>query len=252
MTDFGPIAWVAVFYEIGIIWVLGVLSGLAIKRYMAKKNKLVRLLTTMFLFYFGAVVFSLVSKVINAVWGGVPYLALDPAGLWIVSRLHAGRFSFVCVIISTLFAYEFKVNVFHDGKHKKIMRILLYVASVVSIAYQIFVYEFDVSKPGANQLLEVLGFADMLLLTAAVYIPFLKEAYRTWSRLSEPKYKQAFRSLIIMAIGFISIFVCFLLDRVMLIVADWPYSIFYFMAWVCAIIAIYSGYRGYLYPKTKV
>lgn len=123
--------------------------------------------------------------------------------------------------------------------------------SAISIVYQVFVYDFDTSKPGANQMLEVISFAIMLVLTISVYIPFLRHASKTWKRVDEPKYKSAFKSLVIMAIGFITIFICFLMDRLMLIFFQWAYSIFYFMAWIFAIIAIYAAYRGYLYPKSQ-
>jgi hypothetical protein len=250
MADFGIWAWVALFYEIAIIIVFSVFLSLVIRRYLEKKNKMTRLMVKMFVCYQIGILFSIVSKFFNARWGGVPYESVNAELLWLVARLHAGRFGFMAILLGTFFAYQMNVEIF-EKKISERKFLFMIIFTVVTEAIMLFLYEFNSTVGKAVQSFELVAFAFMLVYMIAVYFPFMIKAFLLSKRIEEPIYCKAVKSLGVMAMSLILIFLCFVLDRLMLILFNWAYSIFYFLGWVWAIIAIYAAYAGYIMPSSK-
>ena len=249
MAEFGIWAWVGLYYEIGILIVYSTFLFLVIQRYYEKKNPLTKLLVWVFIFYALAIVFSIVSKVFNAVWGGVPYLIVDAEDLWIIARLHSGRFGFACAIIATMITFHFSKKVFEkDIQMKKVLPVQIFGAIIV--IFQVVVYEFNTDTGKSNGTYDILAFVLMFVFMLIVYTPFMYQTLRLKGRIEGDNYKKAFKSLGVMAFAFMMIFCSFLLDRIMLLTIGWAYSVFYFMAWAFAIVGIISAYLGYIKPKS--
>ena len=68
-------------------------------------------------------------------------------------------------------------------------------------------------------------------------------------RIEDPIYRKAIHSITFMAWCFIAIFLCFLLDQIVAIPTGWASNIFYYLAWMWAVLAIGSSYLGYLKPS---
>jgi phage-related holin len=87
---------------------------------------------------------------------------------------------------------------------------------------------------------------------ALIYIPFMVKSLNAYKSVENPKYKKAFMSLAIMSLSLILVLVNQLIDRLfMIFLGIAGYTIFYFLAWACAIIAALSAYLGYIRPKTR-
>ncbi len=250
--DFGIIADVAFFYEVGIFIVFNILLWMVIQRRKEKKTDLTDILFKVFLGYDVAILFSAVSKMFNAIWGGVPEVYYDSDALWLIARLHAGRFGFVGVIIGTIYSYELFLRVFKKDMPETQRKLVIGVGIII-IIFLAVVYQFNTDAGGAVQIYELIAFGLILLYMMVVYIPFMKNAFQLARRIpdEEAVYKKGIKSLGYMATSFIMIFFSFVLDRLMLILFNWAYSVFYFLAWAFVLVGTYSAYTGFIKPSVK-
>jgi hypothetical protein len=185
----------------------------------------------------------------NAVYGGVP-LDTPIEILWLIGRLHAGRIGFIGVTIATMFTFTFSEQIF-EKKPNKTKQIIVYLFGLGVCLFLAIAYQFNQETWKAVQTYEIVGFILIFLFMLITYFPMMLKCFRLASRMDEPVYKTGFQALGYMSLGFLLIFFSFLLDRVMLITIGWAYSIFYFLAWLFAVFAIYAAYKGYIAPKSK-
>ena len=61
--------------------------------------------------------------------------------------------------------------------------------------------------------------------------------------------KATFKALAVMSLFFILTFLNFLLDQVVPAITAVGFTIFYFAAWICAVVAIVLTYYGYIKPR---
>src|SRR6056297_1754232 len=106
MADFGIIADIAFAYELVIFIIYNILLYLVYQRKKEKPTDLTKILFRVFVGYSFAIIFSAISKMFNSIWGGVPYMSIPDNTLWLVARLHAGRFGFIGVVVGTMYSYE--------------------------------------------------------------------------------------------------------------------------------------------------
>ena len=83
-----------------------------------------------------------------------------------------------------------------------------------------------------------------------IYGTFMARALKLRKDVQEPQIKRAFGSLALMAFSFIVTFCCFLIDQIYGFLGIGAYSIFYYMAWIWAIIGMLGTYLGYITPKS--
>jgi hypothetical protein len=250
-TDFGWIANFAFFYEIAIFIIFNNLLYLVNKYKKIKPTNLKNLSFKMFVGYSIAILFSIISKYINAFYGGVPESIYDSPYVGLVGRLHGARFSFIGVIIGTMFAYELYLQIFQK-KIPEITRKIVLSSGIAIIVFLGGVYIFNPETGRAVQLYEILAFFLLLAYAAIVYIPFTFRSFSLARQLKyaegEDKYRQAVISLGGACLSFIFIFLSLILDRILLIGWGIAYSFFYFVAWIFAIIAIWLVYSGVIKP----
>jgi hypothetical protein len=248
MSGFGIVAWVAVVYESCILGLFTMLIRAIVKRYLEKKNTTTRLLMAIFILYGLGIMFSLITVIINAVWGGIPYTILPESEIWLVGRLHDGRFGFVVIILASVLSYELKVKIIDDGKYNKVYRILLYAFSALNVVFQVGFYGFNTVTGKSVTLFQVLSVLLMVIQTCLVYFKITINFFAL-SRRVERQYKNPIRYLGVVHLGFILVFLFFALDGLMLILYAWAYSTFYWFIWMCAVVSIIACYYGYIKPS---
>jgi hypothetical protein len=239
-------------FESFVIIIALILLVLVYLKYNQKKHRLTLYLLTIFLFYALAIIFSWLSKVL-ILYSGINYIgdrALPDPGTplsWILYRIIDFRISFVFMTIAIYLSYVLKVNVFEKG-YNKVNRILVYVYMVATLIFTLFGYiseEFILEK----FLLDVIAFLLIFIFMAAIYFPFLYRAIQSY-KSAEKVFKNAFLSLALMSLFFIMIPLNFLFDRILILMGEPGFSIFYFLAWIFAILGILGAYFGYIRPRS--
>ena len=84
-----------------------------------------------------------------------------------------------------------------------------------------------------------------------VYAPFLRRSIESYRGVEEKTYKQAFLSLAVMSFSFMLIFLNFAIDRMLIFLGSPGFTVFYFLAWISAIVGIFGAYLGYVRPKSS-
>lgn len=245
------IALIALIYEacISIVF-LGILF-MGYRRKREKDTELTRLLFSIFIGWSMASVFLLLQKIINYVFGGVPYQELSPTAVYFVGLIHSGRFGYVSVIMATVCAYYMYLRVFKskDVVPKKQKQIALTIGIVISV-YISTAYQFNYTTGRENPIFMIFGFTALFIFVVAVYLPFSFEAFKLARRLTKEEiiYKKGIISLGIMSLCIVLMFIFFLIDQILLITQGIKYSAFYFSGWMFAIFGLYLAYLGYLKP----
>ncbi len=229
-------------FESFIIIFSAVLLVLILKKYLIKRHKLTRLLFLIFLGYFIAILFSWLSKVfvvtqLNVVQDG-SIIA------WMYNIITDFRLSEFFVTIAIFLSYILKVNVFEKG-YKTLQKYVIIIYGIFSCVYVLFIYE------NGNTLLDIIAFLIVFIYMVMVYAPFLRRAIESYRAVEEKTYKQAFLSLAIMSFSFMLIFLNFAIDRVLIFLGSPGFTVFYFLAWIFAIVGIFGAYYGYIRPKSK-
>ncbi|MFX1392070.1 MAG: hypothetical protein ACFFAH_00720 [Promethearchaeota archaeon] len=242
--------FIGMVFEAVIIISASTLLILIFKKCLEKKHKLTLYLLIIFLNFTIAIVFSWLSKVLR-LYSGLDYLTnpsvKDPGTLesWFLLRIVAFRFTMIFVTIAILFTYVLKINIF-EKESNKIQKVIVFLYAGFSIVYMLFVYI------KGNLLLDIVTFSIVLIYMSMIYIPFIIRSFKAYKGVEDSTFKKAFLSLIIMAICLILIFICQIIDRVLMIILDISgYTFFYFLGWTFAIIAILCAYLGYIRPKSK-
>ncbi|MBD3342629.1 MAG: hypothetical protein GF353_26245 [Candidatus Lokiarchaeota archaeon] len=235
-------------YELIIILISAILLILILKRYQIKKHRLTLILFFIFLNLTLAIIFSWLSKLI-VLYSQINYLednTLPDPGTpfaWIMFRIIEFRISFVFVSIGTILSYILKVRVFDQG-YKPYERNLIFSFGIFTILYAFFVFI------RGFLFLDVLAFLFVSILMIIVYIPFLFRCFNAYTSVEKRTYQIAFISLAIMSLSFVLIFIMFLIDRVLILLGDPGFTVFYFAAWAFSIIGIVSAYLGYIRPRS--
>ena len=229
-------------FEIFILTFAAVLLVLILKKYLIKRHKLTRLLFLIFLGYFIAILFSWLSKVfvvtqLNVVQDGSIIT-------WMLNLIIDFRLSEFFVTIAIFLSYILKVNVFEKG-YNTLQKYVIIIYGIFSCVYVLFIYE------NGNTLLDIIAFLIVFIYMVMVYAPFLRRSIESYRAVEEKTYKQAFLSLAIMSFSFMLIFLNFAIDRVLIFLGSPGFTVFYFLAWIFAIVGIFGAYYGYIRPKSK-
>ena len=229
-------------FEIFIIFFSAVLLLLIIKKYFIKRHKLTRLLLIIFTGYFLAILFSWISKVFVVVQLNV--IQDGSIIAWMFNIILDFRLSEFFVTVAIFLSYILKVNVFEKG-YNTLQKYIIIIYGIFTCVYVLIIYEND------NVLLDIIAFLLVFIYMVMVYIPFLRRAIQSYRGVEEKIYKQAFLSLAIMSFSFTLIFLNFAIDRVLIFLGSPGFTLFYFLAWISAIVGIFGTYYGYIRPKAS-
>ena len=246
---FNRIEFIALLYEGLIALIFVVFLLLFWRRYKQIKNKLTLYLFLVFVNFFFALIFSWLSKYL-VLFSGLNYLSIlnakDPNTLesWIFLRILDFRISFIFVSFACIFTYIFKYKLFETNV-KKFQKYIVFCYGGFTAIYSMFIYEKD------NNLLDTITFLFVAILIIAIYLPFMIKTIIIYKIDQQEFIKKKLLSLTFMAFFFILIFVCFFIDRLLILFGFLGYTIFYFLAWLCGIFALMFAYIGYLKPKRE-
>lgn len=249
MALFQSLIFIGFLFETFIIIFSAILLILILQRYFIKHHKLTLYLFLIFLSWLLAIIFSWLSKVLE-LYSNIPYLAIgstsDPGTLesWIILRIVAFRISFVFVTIGTILSYLLKVNAF-DKEFNKTQSMVVYAFGFFTVFYSFVVYQ------RGTIIFDVFAFLFVLILIAIVYLPFMISAYTTSKSVNDPTYKRAFQTLAFMSLCLVLVMLMFLIDRILMLLGNPGFTIFYFLAWIFVILAFLGAYLGYIRPKSS-
>lgn len=238
-------------YELIIIVIVTVFLILVLQKYFERRHKLTLYLFIIFLNFTLAIVFSWLSKVLR-LYSGINYL-IDPAvpdpltvESWFLLRIVSFRFTMIFTIIALLYYYILKLNLFEEESKKlgKVYDYIIYSYAGIAILYMLIVYI------KGNYILDILTFLIIFGYICLVQIPFMSNCYQSYKAVDDPNYSRGFLSLFLMSLSFILVFVCQLIDRIiMAMTGTIGYTVFYFLGWGFVILAIFFSYFGYIRPK---
>ncbi|NVM46359.1 MAG: ABC transporter ATP-binding protein [Candidatus Lokiarchaeota archaeon] len=234
--------FVGMVFETFIIVISAVLLVLIIKKYFIKRHNLTRLLLIIFTCYLLAIIFSWISKVI--VFTQLSVIQDGSIIAWMYNLIVDFRVSEFFVTIAIFLSYILKVNVFEKG-YNAIHKYIIIIYGIFACVYVLIIYELD------NTLLDIVAFLIVFIYMVMVYVPFLRRAIQSYRGVEEKVYKQAFLSLAIMSFSFTLIFLNFAIDRVLIFLGSPGFTVFYFLAWISAIVGIFGTYYGYIRPKSS-
>ncbi|MFX1566749.1 MAG: hypothetical protein ACFFCV_00120 [Promethearchaeota archaeon] len=227
-------------FEIFIIIFAAILLILITRKYFIKRHKLTRLLLIIFIAYFIAIFFSWLSKIF--VFLGFTAVQDGSIGAWLYNIITDFRLSEFFVTIAIFLSYILKVNVFEKG-YNTVQKYVIIIYGVFACVYVLFIYV------SGNTLLDILAFLIVFIYMVMVYGPFLRRSIESYKAVEGKAYRQAFLSLAIMSISFMLIFLNFAIDRLLIFLGSPGFTVFYFLAWIFALIGIFGAYYGYIRPK---
>ncbi len=229
-------------YESGIIFLFLILIVLIIVHYSKKKTPNTFLLLASFTCMFFAIIFSWLSKFILIQMDITGFTVLDPntPGFWFYAIILQFRVSFVLLVLAADITYILKVKIF-DDIYNQVEKWILIMLSIFTILFTLIAVE------QGNILLDVLSFLFVLVIMCYVYIPFVVASLKMYRLMEEPHYKSASLSLAGLGLSFIMVLICFLADRLMMMLFDSSgYTVFYFAAWGFVIVGTFAAYMGYI------
>lgn len=240
-------------YELVIIIIASIFLSLVFRKYLERRHKLTLYLFIIFLNFVVALIFSWLSKVLR-LYSGLEYL-VDPSvpdpmtvESWFLLRIVSFRFTMIFTVIALLYNHILKINLFEaeDSTSYKIYNYVIYGYAGGSILYMLIVYI------KGNYILDLLTFVLILIYICLVMIPLMRSCLEAYKAVDDSSFKRGFISLFLMALSIILIFVCQVIDRILMIILDIiGYTFFYFLGWSFAIVAIFFAYFGYISPKSK-
>ncbi|TFF87279.1 MAG: hypothetical protein EU550_03545 [Promethearchaeota archaeon] len=225
-------------FESAIIGVGVILLILILIRFMEKKHRLTLLLFLIFLNYLIAIIFSWVSKIFVAfdLLGSITPESLE--GIFIF-RIKDFRISEFFVAIALFISYILKVNVFED-EYDPILKIIVAIYGGFTAFYVLVIYV------EGNVLLDAIAFLLVFIFMSIIYIPFMIRSIKTYNSVEDRSIKRAFLSLALMSLSFMLIFLNFFIDRIFILTGSLGFTLFYFLAWIFAIIGMTCAYLGYI------
>ena len=240
-------------YELIIIIIASIFLTFVLRKYLERRHKLTLYLFIIFLNFVVALIFSWLSKFLR-LYSGLEYLldplAPDPMTVesWFLLRIVSFRFTMIFTIVALLYNYILKINLFEteESTYSKIYNYIIYGYAGGSILYMIIVYI------KGNYILDVLTFVLILVYICMVNIPLMRSCLQAYKAVDDISFKRGFLSLFFMSLSIILIFICQVIDRILMIMLNIiGYTFFYFLGWSFAIVAIFFAYFGYIKPKSK-
>ncbi len=241
--QFGASPFHGFIFETGVLVIIGSMTVIALRKYFQKgRNKPALLLFLVFLNWTIGVVFSWLAK-IGSAFLGLDNVIITDFSTYFIRLILDFRLLFVFVAIALYCSYALRVMLF-EKEYKKGER-AMNIIFLVMIPVLCFVLE---TNDAINVLYTPIVFLLVFVYMLIVYSSFMRRALVQY-RIANEKFKGAFKALAVMSLCFILTFLNFFLDQVVVAVASIEYTIFYFAAWICAVIAIVLTYYGYIKPR---
>src|SRR5271157_2069609 len=199
-------------FELCVIACVAIMTVLAFNKYLKKnRNFAALLLFLVFLNWTIAIVFSWLAKVFTVfLYQGGNGPDITDASSYFVRLILDFRLLFLFVAIALYFSYMLRVKLFEKGYVRGERVVNLIFLIVIPVLC------FVLNEKG-NMIYTVIVFAAVFVDMLLVYTPFMRRSLAA-HKSADKKFRGAF-------------------------------TIWYFGAWICAVIAIVLTYYGYIKPR---
>ena len=199
------------------------------------------LLLYQFIFYTLGIAFSCFGKYLRLIYEQFPTVNSTIIE-YLFGLIWYLRLALCMMVFGIICSYKFKVelsdlDIKNNAKNRTVIGIGAIIASISVLLYQ----------KGVN-IYSLIVFGLIFIYNAAIYLPLLLNSIHLANRIEDKAHKKAIFYIAVMAFCLVSIFLSFLLDQLMLVFYSARFSIFYYLAWVWAIIGFISSYFGYMKP----
>ena len=242
--------FIAMVYETIVVIFVSILLALILLKYLEKKHKLTLYLFFIFVNFTLAILFSWISKVL-VIFSDIEYIkdiniTMDPGTLesWFVLRIVDFRFSFLFTTIAIYLSYILKVKAF-EKEYNPIYRVIVIIFGIYTGFHSIFIYQ------AGSVLSMLLAFLFPFIYMSMIYFPFMFRSIQSYKAIKDPIFKRGFLSLAIMSLSFTLVFFFFVIDRLLILLGNPRFTIFYFLAWASVVVGILGAYLGYIRPRSK-
>jgi hypothetical protein len=241
ILQFGATSKEGFWFEIFVVIAVATMTVMALKKYYQKgKNKPALLLFMVFLNWTIGVVISWLAKLFSA-YLGLDNIDITDFGSYLTRLVLDFRLLFLFVAIALFCSYVLRVKLFEkEYKHGELAVNIIFLITIPILCFVL------VEK--GNMLYTVIVFLVVFVNMLVVYTGFIKQALAQY-KSADAKFKGAFKALTLQAWFFILTFLNFLLDQVVLALTTVGFTIFYFAAWICAVVGIVLTYYGYIKPR---
>lgn len=242
MMQFGATAVTGFYFEIFVVAAVTIMTILAFRKYMEKgRNKPALLLFMVFLNWTIGVFISWLAKLFSG-FLGLESTPITDFSSYMIRLVLDFRLLFVFVAIALYCSYVLRVKLFEKNyKHGELAVNVVFLITIPVLCF--------VLVEQGNMLYTVIVFLVVFVNMLVVYSGFMKQSIAQYRAASNEKFKGAFKALAVQAMFFILTFLFFLLDQVVLAITTIGFTIFYFTAWICAVVGIVLTYYGYIKPR---
>ncbi|MHA1379524.1 MAG: hypothetical protein ACTSRG_14215 [Candidatus Helarchaeota archaeon] len=160
-------------------------------------------------------------------------------------------FAYSFVIIYDIFLFLFTIHIFLDKNEKKIIPVIIigiFVATLLWLPTNNWGLDTTPMDPPSTRTISMLIY---MLYNVVIYIILAFSAFRESKKTDQKEYQVGFQAIALGQIANILIFVFFLFDSVLLIInPNSPgFSIFIYLGWICALVAVFLFYIGFILPS---
>jgi hypothetical protein len=246
MFQLGADAKTGFWFELFIIAAVATMTVMALRKYVQKgRNKPALLLFMTFLNWTIGVVISWLAKLFSGYFSwNDPVTDFNSYAIRLVLDF---RLLFVFVAIAIFCSYVLRVKLFDkDYNHGELAVNVIFLVTIPVLCFVL------VEKD--NMLFTIAVFLVVFVDMLVVYSRFMSRALAQYKTAPE-KFKGAFKALSVQAVFFILTFLFFLLDQVMIPIQQSlgdpkpGFTVFYFAAWISAVVGIVLTYYGYIKPR---
>ena len=155
------------------------------------------------------------------------------------------------VIVYDIFLFLFTIQIFLDKDNKKIIPVILVgiiMGSLLWLPANYWGVDPSMLDPPSTR---TMATGIYMIYNVIIYVILSHYAFRESKQTEEREYQVGFQAIAIGQITNIMIFVFFLLDSIMLMLdpGSMGFSIFIYLGWISAFVAIFLFYIGFILPQ---
>ncbi len=256
---------IPMFFELGVIIVSNIILGLILRIYLEKRKQITLIFFFSFLGILLSIICSFTPKIVKVLYGETLTLdqMLGSPGTpmnWFLVRLFDWKISLMVYLFGIYGFSIFGEITFFEGNGEKGYPKTCFIFLIIGIVIELFVY---IPKNAFSVSIEIWGifqgisFSYVIFYAMFVFIPILIRSLKIYHRReSLPVQKRVlgkqFIHIALMAMFFILVVVSFGLDQLMTFLTTQGYTVFYYLAWIFAILALLTTYLGYILPYVKL
>lgn len=230
------IGQIATIFELCISSCAFVLAALVLAKYRQKGNKNILNLFAVFLFSSLGIFCSFVARLL------VYYLEYTGDENYLVALFVRDHLALVFIVLALLFLQVFSREIV--GTREDRVKNITFTAVGVAIAAFLFWAPVDPDDP-----VHTIAFVLVAIYCLAVCIPLIRVSRRARVKVTDPVYRAGFTALILMAVCYLAVLVCFAVDQAFMLALAWQFNPFYWAGWIVALLAVFFGYLGFILPK---